>query len=100
MERIVRKYVALASERCPTLKGKKLSPHSLRHTAAMELLHRGASSTIIALWLGHESTDTARIYLHANVKLKEKFMARTKPIDAPCARYRPDDALLEFLEGL
>lgn len=100
VERIVRKYVALASKRCPALRGKKLSPHSLRHTAAMELLHRNADSTIIALWLGHESVETTRIYLHANIKLKEEFMARTKPVDAPCGRYRPDDALLAFLEGL
>ena len=100
VERIVRKYVALASKQCPTLKGKRLSPHSLRHTAAMELLHRNADSTIIALWLGHESVESSRIYLHANIKLKEKLMARTKPVDAPCGRYRPDDALLAFLEGL
>ena len=100
VERIVRKYVALASRQCPTLKGKRLSPHSLRHTAAMELLHRNADSTIIALWLGHESVESTRIYLHANIKLKEKLMARTKPVDAPCGRYRPNDALLAFLEGL
>ena len=100
VERIVRKYVVLASKRCPTLRGKRLSPHSLRHTAAMELRHRGADSTIIALWLGHESVDTTRIYLHADIKLKEEVMARTKPVDAPSGRYRPDDALLAFLEAL
>lgn len=100
VERIVRKYVALASKECPTLRPKKLSPHSLRHTAAMELLQRRTGTIMIALWLGHESIESTRIYLHANTKLKEEVMARTKPVDAPCGRYRPDDALLAFLEGL
>lgn len=100
VERIVRKYVVLASKQCPTLKGKRLSPHSLRHTAAMELLQRRAGTIMIALWLGHESIESTRIYLHANTKLKEEVMARTKPVDAPSGRYRPDDELLAFLEGL
>ena len=101
IEQIVRKYVVLASKRCPALKGKKISPHCLRHTAAMMLLHRrGVGSTAIALYLGHESVSTASIYLHADMKLKEKVLERTKPIEAPCGRYRPGDALLAFLEGL
>ena len=62
VERIVKKYVALASERCPTLKGKHVSPHCLRHTAAMELLHNGVGCTVIALWLGHESRPPRSIW--------------------------------------
>ena len=100
VERIVRKYVALASKECPTLRPKRLSPHSLRHTAAMELLQRRAGTMMIALWLGHESIESTRIYLHANTKLKEEVMARTQPVDTPSGRYRPDDELLAFLEGL
>ena len=100
IERIVRKYVALASDRCQTLKGKRVSPHCLRHTAAMELLHRGVGTAIIALWLGHESVETTRIYLHADLTIKEKAMARTEPVGTSCGRYRPSDALLRFLKEL
>ena len=100
VERIVRKYVSLASERCPTLKRKHVSPHCLRHTAAMELLHKGVGCTVIALWLGHESVESTRVYLHADLQVKEKAMERTKPVDTPPGRYRPSDALLDYLERL
>lgn len=100
VERIVRKYAALASRVCPTLEGKHVRPHSLRHTAAMELLHRGVGCTVIALWLGHESVETTRVYLHADLEVKEKAMERTRPIDVPPGRYRPSDALLDYLESL
>ena len=60
VERIVRKYAALAAERCPTLKGKHVTPHCLRHTAAMDLLHNGVGCTVIALRLGHESVETTQ----------------------------------------
>lgn len=66
----------------------------------MILLHRGVGNTAIALYLGHESVATTSIYLHADMKLKEKILERTKPIEAPSGRYRPGDALLAFLEGL
>ena len=100
VERIVRKYAALAAERCPTLKGKHVTPHCLRHTAAMELLHNGVGCTVIALWLGHESVETTQIYLHADLQVKEKAMERTRPVDTPPGRYRPSDALLDYLEAL
>ena len=100
VERIVGKYVALASERCPTLKAKHVTPHCLRHTAAMELLSQGVGCTIIALWLGHESVDSTQIYLHADLQVKEKAMEKTKPINTPSGRYRPSDALLDYLEAL
>ena len=100
VERIVRKYVVLASDRCQTLKRKRVSPHCLRHSAAMELLQRGVGSAVIALWLGHESVETTRIYLHADLRIKEKAMARTRPVDTPSGRYRPSDALLGILKGL
>ena len=66
----------------------------------MTLLHRGVGGTAIALYLGHESVSTTSIYLRADMKLKEEVLERTKPIEAPCGRYRPGDALLAFLEGL
>ena len=91
VERIVRKYAALAAERCPTLKGKHVTPHCLRHTAAMELLHNGVGCTVIALWLGHESVETTQIYLHADLQVKEKAMERTRPVDTPPGRYRPNN---------
>jgi integrase/recombinase XerD len=74
--------------------------HTLRHTAAMQLLHAGVDTTVIALWLGHERLDTTQIYLHADLALKEKALARTKPPDVKPGRYRPPDRLLAFLDGL
>ena len=100
IERIVHKYVALASRRCQTLKGKQVTPHCLRHTAAMELLRKGVGCTVIALWLGHESVETTQIYLHADLRVKEMAMEKTKPIRTPSGRYRPSDPLLEYLEAL
>jgi len=100
VERIVRKYVGLASNSCPTLKGKKVTPHVLRHSTAMQLLQNGVDRTIIALWLGHESVETTQMYIHANIDLKEQAMAKTKPVGVPPGRYRPNDELLAFLEAL
>lgn len=100
LERRLAKYVELAAGRCPSLKQKKITLHTLRHTAAMQLLHAGVDTTVIALWLGHERVDTTQIYLHADLALKERALARTKPPDAKPGRYRPPDALLAFLEAL
>ncbi len=100
VERIVAKYTAMAQQRCPTLKGKKVTPHVLRHTAAMDLLHHGVDRTVIALWLGHESPETTQMYLQADMQLKEKALSRTIPLGAKPVRYHPDDRLLAFLEGL
>lgn len=86
---------------CPSLNGKTITPHVLRHTAAMRLLAAGIDSTVIALWLGHESIDTTQVYLHADLAAKEKALARTAPTGTPTGRYRPaDDALLAFLQNL
>ena len=100
VERIVRKHVETAASQCPTLKKKRVSPHVLRHTAAMQLLQNGVDRTVIALWLGHESVETTQMYIHADIQLKEKAMARTAPVTVPPGRYRPDDQLLAFLEAL
>jgi site-specific recombinase XerD len=100
VELIVRKYANLASTKCSTLKGKRVTPHVLRHSAAMQLLHSGVDRTIIALWLGHESVETTHMYVHANTEMKEKAMGKTKLVAVAVGRYRPKDELLEFLESL
>jgi integrase/recombinase XerD len=94
------KHATAASDRCPTLHNKTVSPHVLRHTAAMNLLHAGIDSTVIALWLGHESVEATQIYLHADMAIKERALARTTPPNSTPGRYRPPDTLLAFLEAL
>jgi integrase/recombinase XerD len=100
VERIVRKHVALASLKCPTLKRKRVTPHVLRHSAAMQLLQNGVDRTVIALWLGHESVESTQMYVHADIELKEKAMAKTQPVTVSPSRYRPSDDLIAFLERL
>lgn len=97
---LVTKHATTASHNCPTLENKALSPHTLRHTAAMNLLHAGVDSTVIALWLGHESVETTQVYLHADMAIKERALARTTPPNSAPGRYRPPDTLLAFLEAL
>jgi site-specific recombinase XerD len=100
VERLVTKYVAVARKRCPSLEGKRVTPHTFRHTAAMRLLQSGVDRSVIALWLGHESIETTQVYLHADLRLKEKALARTASSGRKPGRYRPADPLLTFLEGL
>ena len=97
---LLAKHVATATPGCPSLQAKTITPHTLRHTAAMRLLHAGVDTTTIALWLGHESTQSTQAYLHADLALKEKALARTAPTNTPPGRYRPPDQLLAFLEAL
>ncbi len=97
---LVKKHASTASHSCPTLTNKTISPHVLRHTAAMNLLHAGVNSTVIALWLGHESVEATQIYLHADMAIKEQALTRTTPPNTTPGRYRPPDTLLTFLEAL
>ena len=100
LELIVRRHTLSASRSCASLVGKRVSPHVLRHSTAMELLHHGVDQSVIALWLGHTSVETTQVYVHADLRLKEKALARiTAPTSNP-GRYRPDDTLLAFLESL
>ena len=94
------KYVAMACQHCPSLQHKRVTPHVLRHSAAMGLLQSGVDCAVIALWLGHESTDTTQIYLHASLELKERALEKTTPINGHLDRFRPDDELMAFLKGL
>jgi integrase/recombinase XerD len=100
LQRLVAKHVATARLRCPSLKTKKVKPHTLRHAAAMALLRRGVDLSVIALWLGHESTETTQIYLHADMQLKERALAHATPSGLKPDRFRPPDPLLAFLESL
>jgi len=97
---LMHKHVATAAVRCPSLQTKRVSPHVLRHTAAMDLLQEGVDQSVIALWLGHESIETTQIYLDADLKLKQSILDRTTPPEGKPGRYRPDDKLLAFLKGL
>lgn len=100
LERLVQKHTSVALKRCPQLTGKRVSPHVLRHSTAMELLHHGVDQSVIALWLGHESVETTQMYMDADLRLKEKALARITAPESTPGRYRPDDSLLAFLEGL
>jgi integrase/recombinase XerD len=97
---IVKRHAGAAAAFCPSLETKSASPHVLRHTAAMRLLHAGVDTTVIALWLGHEGVESTQMYVHADLSLKEKALARITPIGAMPGRYRPPDELLAFLEAL
>jgi integrase/recombinase XerD len=100
VEHLLAKHAATARRGCPSLRQKRVSPHSLRHGAAMDLLQHGVDPSVIALWLGHESIETTQIYIHANMALKEAAIARTTPSKVRAGRYRPGDRLLAFLKSL
>jgi integrase/recombinase XerD len=93
-------YATAARRTCPTLTSKNVTPHVLRHSAAMALLHAGTDITVIALWLGHESVTTTQIYLQADMELKQRALDRTTPPASLPGRYKPPDQLLAFLEAL
>jgi integrase/recombinase XerD len=100
VERRIACYAAKASTSCPSLRSKHVTAHTLRHTAAMQLLEAGNDITVIALWLGHEQVSTADIYIHADMSHKERAIARIQPPGTKPGRYHPADSLLAFLEAL
>ncbi len=100
VERLLRKHVATAARTSATLRGKKVSPHVLRHSAAMALLQNGVDLSVIALWLGHETTRTVQAYLHADMTIKQRALDRTAPPGCPTGRYHPPDPLIAFLDAL
>ena len=97
---LVAKHAATASRVCTSLAQKRVSPHVLRHTTAMDLMQQGVERSVLALWLGHESVETTQIYLDADLELKSKLLDKLTPPDSKPGRYRPDDALLAFLNSL
>ncbi len=97
---LVAKYTNIARTNCPSLRSKTVSPHVLRHSAAMALVRGGVEPTVIALWLGHETTRSTDVYIHADLALKERAIARTTPPTTAPGRYRAPDHLLAFLDNL
>jgi integrase/recombinase XerD len=93
-------HARAAARRCPSLQTKRVTAHVLRHTTAMRLLHAGIDIAVIALWLGHENIDTTRIYLFADLDLKQNAIARTRRLGHPSDRYHPPDKLIAWLEAL
>lgn len=100
LQRLVLRHVAAAAATCSSLAGRSITPHTLRHTTAMDLLRRGVDLTVIALWLGHESIETTQIYLHADMQMKERALGHADISGVTPSRFRPSDALLAFLESL
>jgi site-specific recombinase XerD len=101
VEYLLAKHVTAARGTCASLRKKRVSPHVLRHSTAMDLLAHGVDHSVIALWLGHESADTTQIDLAADLALKQKALAKSGPLKARAgSRFRPDDRLLAFLKGL
>lgn len=101
VQRLLAKHVATATEACPSLRAKQVSPHTLRHSCAMDLLGHGVDIAVIGLWLGHEKLQSTQSYLHADLTIKERALNRTAPHDVSGGgRYRPPDRLLAFLDSL
>lgn len=100
VERRVSVHQRVAARGCPSLGAKKLTPHVLRHTSAMSLLLAGVDVAVIALWLGHADIRSTQAYLHADMTIKERALARTTPGSVKPGRYRPPDSLLAFLNSL
>lgn len=100
ISRIVTRHAGTAIATCPSLATKRVTPHVLRHSCAMQLLDAGVDVAVIALWLGHESVRTTDMYQHADLGLKERALAKAASPSQPWRRYRPPDTLLAFLEGL
>lgn len=97
---LLAKYVAEAVKQCPSLASKRVSPHVLRHTTAMQLLKSGVDLSVIAIWLGHESIETSQIYAKADLTMKEDALKKAGTPDVTPGRFQPDDNLLRFLKAL
>ena len=100
VERLVGKHASTAAASCPAITAKNVTPHTLRHSAAMALLHAGVDTSVIALWMGHEDPASTQAYLHADMTIKEQALARVHPHSAKPGRYRAPDTLLAFLNTL
>ncbi|MBU2603378.1 MAG: site-specific integrase [Actinobacteria bacterium] len=100
VERLVAKHAKAAQSTCPSIAEKNITPHVLRHSTAMDLRQQGVDLSVIALWLGHESVETTQMYLHADIGMKERALARTAPIEGKPGRFRPGDALMAYLKSL
>ena len=100
VQRLVAKHAATAALECPSVASKHVTPHTLRHTAAMALMSAGVDTSVIALWLGHQNATTTHIYLHADMTIKERALSSVPAANTTPGRYRPGDDLIDFLERL
>jgi len=91
---------AAADAACPTLSSKRIHPHAVRHTTGSHLLQSGVDISVIALWLGHESIETTRVYVEADLASKERALTKLAPAGAKIHRFKPNDALMAFLNTL
>ena len=92
--------VKTAARTMPSLAGRAISPHTLRHSTAMHLLQSGVDITVIALWLGHESPTTTHQYVEADLAMKQKALSRLQDPNVAPRRFRAEDTLLNFLKTL
>jgi len=100
VEKLVAKHATRAAASSPTIAAKNVTPHTLRHSAAMALLHAGVDTSVIALWMGHEDPGSTQAYLHADMTIKEQALARVQPPGTKPGRYRAPDTLITFLANL
>ena len=96
----LQRAVAQAIPRCPSLRDKNVSPHTLRHTTAMHLLQADVDVTLIALWLGHESSETTHQYVEADLEMKRRVLDRIEEPPSKDKRRKKADVLLDFLDQL
>lgn len=100
VQHLLKKHRMAAAKHCPSLKERRVTVHVLRHTAAMDLMQADVDRSVIAMWLGHESFETTRVYVEATLAMKEKALAKTTPHKGIPARYKAQDSLLAFLDSL
>lgn len=100
VEHRLRVAITKASFRCPSLRGRAISPHTVRHATAMHLLQSGVDITVIAMWLGHEDTATTHQYIEADLAMKEAALRRMDAPSSKPVRFKAHDRVLAFLEAL
>lgn len=100
LEHRLAKHLTTAATTCPSIGAKHVTMHTLRHTAAMNLLSAGVDVSVIALWLGHADTHSTAAYLHADMATKQAALDRTRPPNVNPGTYQPEPDLLAWLTAL
>lgn len=100
LEHRLARHLATAAITCPSIGAKHVTMHTLRHTAAMNLLSAGVDVSVIALWLGHADTHSTAAYLHADMATKQAAIDRTRPPEVNPGTYQPEPDLLAWLTAL
>jgi site-specific recombinase XerD len=100
VQHMLNKHAANAAKTCPSLEGKRIGVHLLRHTMALDMLQAGVDRAVIALWLGHESVETTQIYLEATLGMKQQALAKTGSPQTRQRLFEPSDRLMTFLDNL